>query len=76
MNISKEIEVKITTSDDITYRATVSTDGKVSIDQQQPGMWLWAGDGKWDGSITDSAADLGDEAYEMLDEAIEEALAE
>lgn len=71
MNTYTATEVQITTSEDVTYRATLSPDGAVSIDRQEPGMWLWAGDGKWDGaSIADCSADLGDEAYEMLDEAL------
>ena len=60
----------ITTADGKTYRATILDDERVTIDYRDGCEWIWAGDGKWDDGITDCAADLGDEAYEMLDEAL------
>lgn len=47
-------------------------DGKVTISYCDGGQWIWAGDGKWDGEIIDCAADLGDEAYRLLDAALAE----
>lgn len=63
----------ITTTDNNTYRASLDPETKcVRISYRQGSDWIWAGDGKWDGGIADCAADLGDEAYEMLDEALAE----
>jgi len=65
--------VTITTSSDITYRASIDETKAVSIDRQQNGEWIWAGDGRWDnGTIADCTADLGDEAYGLLDDALVE----
>lgn len=70
------ITVTITTSDDITYTADLDTDtNTVRICYLDQGQRIWAGDGKWDNGITDCTADLGDEAYALLDDAIQDAMA-
>lgn len=61
----------ITTTDGKTYRAAIHDDERVTIDYcRAGGEWTWAGEGKWSDGITDCSASLGDEAYEMLDEAL------
>lgn len=58
------------------YVATVDTD-TMAVSISRDGVW--SGDGKWDQAgrkIDSCAADLGDEAYDALDEAIGDALDE
>lgn len=59
------------TIDGVRWVATVDlTTSKVRIFRDG----IWAGDGVWTGvEICDCAADLGDEVYEALDEALDEA---
>ena len=65
------ISVSITTSDDITYTADLDTDtNTVTICRIDQGERIWAGDGTWDSGITECAANIGDEAYALLDAAI------
>ena len=58
--------------DDTTYTATL--DGaKVTISRDG----MWSGDGRWTGkAITDCAANIGDEVYDALDEALVDAIGE
>jgi len=49
---------------------------KITIEYYRGGTWVWAGDGEFDGGSVVSTADLGEEAYSLLDLDIEEALAE
>lgn len=71
---TNEIEV-IVKSGNETYRANRYADNKVTIDRWNPdgGFWEWVGDGKWDSGVVDCAADIADDAYSAIDDAVEAA---
>jgi hypothetical protein len=74
--ITLDEPVVITTDSGQTYRAEVE-EGLITISYEDNERWLRAGAGAWDGfSIVDCDADLGEDGYELLNEAISAALAD
>ena len=66
--------VQITTEAGDTYKADLFGD-RIEIYRVKPGINIWSGQGRWTGArIVDVAADIGDEAYDLLDEALAEAV--
>lgn len=61
-------EISITIAD-AAYTASIEN-SRVEIHRDG----VWAGTGRWDGRIVDCAADLGDDVYEALDEALVDAI--
>ena len=75
-DISLDEPVFVTTDTGEKYRATVE-EGIVIISYEDNERWRWSGEGTWDGSgIADCNADLGDDGYDLLNEAISNALSE
>jgi hypothetical protein len=66
--------VVITTETGQAYRAELE-EGFVTVSYEKNERWLRAGEGAWDGCIVDCDADLGKDAYDLLNEAIAGALA-
>ena len=74
--ISLDEPVVITTDSGQTYRAQAE-EGVITISYEDGERWRRAGTGAWDGSsIVDCDADLDDDDFELLNEAIAGALAD
>jgi len=67
--MTNEISVQIERNG-YTYTARVTSESDISISRDG----IWAGNGKWTNCISDCAADLGEDVYEALEDAITEAM--